>query len=245
MNIFRPVLGTLLWFRIKTKIPFGRMGLLLFAFQCTAVMVFAQGTNIRGQVLDENNAPISGVTGQLKASAVAATTNESGNFSITVPGGKGVLVFSYVGYTSKEVSIAGENMVVTLQPLNNSLSEVVVVGYGTQRKVSVTGSVDKVTTEAIEGKPVANLSQALQGVSPNLIIQQTNFEPGQGLNINIRGIGTLGNNDPLVVIDGIVGGDINLLNPSDVESISILKDAGTAAIYGSRAANGVILITTK
>jgi TonB-dependent starch-binding outer membrane protein SusC len=245
MNIFRPVFGTLLWLCLKSKIPFGRMGILVFAFHCTSLLVFAQSTSIRGQVLDDNNAPIVGATVQLKNTSTATTTNQSGNFSINAPGRRGVLVFSYVGYESKEVSISGENMVVTLKPANNSLGEVVVIGYGTQRKISVTGAVDKVNAEAIEGKPVVNLSQALQGVSPNLIVQQRSFEPGQGLNINIRGLGTLGNNDPLVVIDGIVGGDINLLNPNDVENISVLKDAGTAAIYGSRAANGVILITTK
>ena len=132
-----------------------------------------------------------------------------------------------------------------LQRSEKILEDVVVVGYGTQRRNSVTGSVDAIGKKAIEGRPVANVSQALQGVSPNLIIQQRNFEPGQGVNINIRGLGTLGDNTPLVVIDGIPGGDINLINPNDIENISILKDAGSAAIYGSRSANGVILITTK
>ncbi|WP_431217476.1 TonB-dependent receptor plug domain-containing protein [Puia sp. P3] len=97
----------------------------------------------------------------------------------------------------------------------------------------------------MEDRPVTNVLLALQGTSPNLIIQQTNFEPGQGVNLNIRGLGTTGDNTPLIVIDGIPGGDINLLNPNDIESVSILKDAGSAAIYGSRSANGVILVTTK
>jgi len=202
-------------------------------------------TTVRGKVVNENNNPIAGVTVVLKNSSLTTTTDTSGDYSLSLPSRNGVLVFSYVGYTAKEAGVTGNNVSVQLLPVDNSLGEVVVVGYGTQRKISVSGAVDKITAEAIEGKPAANLSQALQGVSPNLIIQQPNFEPGQGLSINIRGIGTLGNNDPLVVVDGIVGGDLNLINPNDIESISVLKDAGTASIYGSRAANGVLLITTR
>jgi TonB-dependent starch-binding outer membrane protein SusC len=220
-----------------------RIVLFMAWLQCLSLLAYSQ-TTARGKVVNENNSPIAGVTVQLKNSTTITTTDTDGNFVLTLPSGGGVLVFSYVGYTSRELP-ASSNMSVQLQPMNNTLGEVVVVGYGTQRRVSVTGAVDKITAEAIEGRPVANVSQALQGTSPNLIIQQRNFEPGQGLNINIRGLGTLGNNDPLVVIDGIVGGDINLLNPNDIESVSVLKDAGTASIYGSRAANGVLLITTK
>lgn len=129
--------------------------------------------------------------------------------------------------------------------LGRTLNDIVVVGYGTQKKVSLTGAVNQVNAKDIEDKPVTNVLQALQGASPNLIIQQTNFEPGSGVNLNIRGVSTLGDNTPLVVIDGIIGGDINLLNPNDIASVSILKDAGSAAIYGSRSANGVLLVTTK
>lgn len=221
-----------------------RLLLLLLLLQVLSVWVNAQSTVVRGKVVNEANQPISGASVQVKNSTVGTSTDESGDFVLTLPSANAVIVFSTVGYTQRELP-ASSNMNVQLQPLNNSLGEVVVVGYGTQRRVSVTGAVDKINAQAIEGKPVANLSQALQGIAPNLIIQQRSFEPGQGLNINIRGLGTLGNNDPLVVIDGIVGGDINLLNPNDVESISVLKDAGTASIYGSRAANGVLLITTK
>ena len=245
MNILWPHGGEIPRLKQSLVLPLRRMGLLVVFLLCTAAMLFAQTTTVKGRVLDENRNPVSGVTIQLKNSQSGTATDEAGNFSLNVPGAKGVLVFSFVGYTSREVPVSGEFMTVQLQPLNQSLGEVVVVGYSTQRKVSVTGAVDKITSASISGKPAANLSQALQGVSPNLIIQQRNFEPGQGLNINIRGLGTTGNNDPLVVIDGIIGGDINLINPNDIDNISILKDAGTAAIYGSRSANGVILITTK
>ncbi|MBB1286006.1 TonB-dependent receptor [Flavisolibacter sp. BT320] len=220
-----------------------RIVLLVVLLQCLTLLAYSQ-TTARGKVVNDSNSPLPGVTVQLKNTTTVTTTDVDGNFSLTLPSAGGVLVFSSVGYTSRELP-ASTNMTVQLQTASNTLADVVVVGYGTQRRVSVAGAVDQIRSEAIEGKPVANVSQALQGVSPNLIIQQQNFEPGQGLNINIRGLGTLGNNDPLVVIDGIVGGDLNLLNPNDIETISVLKDAGTASIYGSRAANGVLLITTK
>jgi TonB-linked SusC/RagA family outer membrane protein len=245
MYIFQLITGLRPLLRANLAAKFKHIIVLAILIQCALVQVYGQSIVVRGKVVNESNAPIPGVTVSLKGSTVGTSTDGEGNFTLNIPSNRGVLVFSYVGYTARELPVIGTTMNVQLQPVNNSLGEVVVIGYGTQRRVSVAGSVDKINAEAIEGKPVANLSQALQGVSPNLIIQQRSFEPGQGLNINIRGLGTLGNNDPLVVIDGIVGGDINLLNPNDVENISVLKDAGSAAIYGSRAANGVLLITTK
>ncbi len=203
---------------------------------------------VTGKVTNENGNPIGYVNVLLKGTGLGTTTDANGNFTLNIPDDQanGTLVFSYVGFVSQEVSLAGQSTVnVTLVQQSTELTDVVVVGYGTQKKTSVTGAVDAIGKKAIEGRPVTNLSTALQGTSPNLIIQQRNFEPGQGVNINIRGLGTLGDNTPLVVIDGIIGGDINLLNPNDIESVSILKDAGSAAIYGSRSANGVILITTK
>ncbi|MCG2613420.1 TonB-dependent receptor [Terrimonas sp. NA20] len=204
--------------------------------------------SITGKVTDETGEGISNVSLTVKGTTIGTATNANGNYSISIPDNLSnpVLVFSIIGYETQESPVSGRQSVnIVLRKTEKLLEDVVVVGYGTQRRSSVTGSVDAISKKAIEGKPVANLSQALQGTSPNLIIQQRNFEPGQGVNINIRGLGTLGDNTPLVVIDGIPGGDINLLNPNDIESVSILKDAGSAAIYGSRSANGVLLITTK
>jgi TonB-linked SusC/RagA family outer membrane protein len=203
---------------------------------------------ITGKITDENGEGIPSVSVTVKGTSIGSATNANGNYSIVLPDNLAspVLIFSIVGYENQEISVSGRQTInATLRKTEKILEDVVVVGYGTQKRSSVTGSVDAISKKAIEGKPVANLSQALQGVSPNLIIQQRNFEPGQGVNINIRGLGTLGDNTPLVVIDGIPGGDINLLNPNDIENVSILKDAGSAAIYGSRSANGVVLITTK
>ena len=204
--------------------------------------------SLSGRVTDENGQPLDLVNVLLKGSGAGTSTNAQGDFTLNIPDDKtrGILVFSLVGFVAQEVSIEGKtNFSVILISDTRQLEDVVVIGYGTQKKVSVTGAVDGISKKAIDGRPVTNLSTALQGISPNLIIQQRNFEPGQGVNINIRGLGTLGDNTPLVVIDGIVGGDINLINPSDIETVSILKDAGSAAIYGSRSANGVVLITTK
>ncbi len=127
----------------------------------------------------------------------------------------------------------------------SDIEEVVIVAYGTQKRTKVVGAIDQVNSKAFEGRSSVNTTQALQGKAPNLTIQQSNNEPGAGLNINIRGVSTLGSNTPLIVIDGIVGGDINALNPADIDNVSVLKDAGSAAIYGSRSSNGVLLITTK
>jgi TonB-linked SusC/RagA family outer membrane protein len=203
---------------------------------------------ITGRVLDEQKQPLPGVNISIAGTTVGTVTDVNGNYKLTVPdayAGRN-LTFSFVGYTSQEVAIAGKTQInVGMLPANKSLTEVVVVGYGTQSKVSLTGAVNQVSAKSIENKPVLNTLQALQGEAPNLIIQQSSLNPGSNVTINIRGVGTLGNNDPLVVIDGIIGGNINTLNPNDIASVSVLKDAGSAAIYGSRAANGVLLVTTK
>jgi TonB-dependent starch-binding outer membrane protein SusC len=203
---------------------------------------------IEGRVVDENGKGLSNINVILKGTVTGTNTNAEGNFSLRIPDDKqnGTLVFSSIGFVQQEIALDGrKQLTVKMIAENKELTEVVVVGYGTQKRISLTGAVDAIGKKAIEGRPVTNVSLALQGVSPNLIIQQRNFEPGQPVNLNIRGLGTLGDNTPLVVIDGILGGDLNLINPNDIESVSILKDAGTAAIYGSRSANGVILITTK
>ncbi|MCK7556805.1 SusC/RagA family TonB-linked outer membrane protein [Chitinophaga sedimenti] len=173
-----------------------------------------------------------------------ATTAE-GTFSLNVPAGTNQFpVFSSLGYTGREVAVGTGAMTITLKVAANNLTDVVVVGYGTQKRTSLTGAVSVVTSKDLEGKPVANAMQALQGAAPNLIIQQNATEPGAAMNINVRGVSTVNNSSPLVLIDGVPG-SLELINPNDIESVSVLKDAASSAIYGSRAANGVILVTTK
>ncbi|WP_424492420.1 SusC/RagA family TonB-linked outer membrane protein [Salinimicrobium sp. GXAS 041] len=210
-----------------------------FAYQQDPVLIEGNVTNTAG-------IPLPGVNILEKGTTNGVMTDFDGEYSIEVSSGNAVLVFSYLGMNTIEREVDGETVInVELAEDQQALDEVVVVGYGTQRRSRVVSAVDQVSSEALEGRPVSNVTQALQGTSPSLTIQQTNSEPGAGINMNIRGISTLGNNSPLVVIDGIVGGDINRLNPADIESVSVLKDAGSAAIYGSRANNGVVLITTK
>ncbi|MBN9384211.1 MAG: TonB-dependent receptor [Chitinophagaceae bacterium] len=204
---------------------------------------------IEGRVVDAAGKGLEGISVQLAGTNTGTTTDREGHFILRIPedrANSGTLSFSSVGYLRQDASLAGKrSFLIRLESENKEMNEVVVVGYATQRKISMTGAVDAISKKAIEDRPVTNVLLALQGTSPNLIVQQTNFEPGQPVNLNIRGLGTTGDNTPLIVIDGIPGGDIQVLNPNDIESVSILKDAGSAAIYGSRSANGVILVTTK
>jgi TonB-linked SusC/RagA family outer membrane protein len=203
---------------------------------------------IRGVVTDEKGDPMPGVSVSLTGTQIGAVTDIKGSYTLNIPDNTAAttLTFSFLGYAKQVVAIGGKtNISVSMKPDSSQLNEVVVVGYGTQKKVSVTGAVGVIGSKDIENKHVLNAYQALQGESPNLIIQQSQLDPGSGVTVNIRGVGTLGDNTPLVVIDGIIGGDLNTLNPNDIASVSVLKDAGSAAIYGSRSANGVILVTTK
>lgn len=223
----------------------------LIAVMLTAVLVSHAQVNqtVTGNITDSSGSPLQGASVIVENSKVGTTTDASGNYSINIPGDAASkkLVFSFTGFITQEVMV-GTNRTINISlknDNNNSLQDVVVVGYGTQKKVSLTGAVNQIESKDIENKPVTNVLQALQGESPNLIIQQPSLDPGSGVNLNIRGIGTTGDNTPLIVVDGIIGGNINTINPNDIASVSVLKDAGSAAIYGSRAANGVILVTTK
>ncbi|MCG2461679.1 TonB-dependent receptor [Flavobacteriaceae bacterium F89] len=201
---------------------------------------------VSGIVTDKNDQPLPGASIVEKGTNNGVTTDFDGNFALTVTDANATLEVSYIGFATKEVSVDGQTTLnIVLEESASNLDEVVVVGYGTQKRSQVVSAVDQVGEDAFEGRASANTTQALQGKSPSLTIQQRNSEPGAPLNINIRGVSTLGNNSPLIVIDGIVGGDLNSLNPNDIESVSVLKDAGSAAIYGSRASNGVVLVTTK
>lgn len=218
---------------------------ILFQLFVTQETVAQNSSRITGQVTDNNTAPLSTVNVLVKGSTTGTVTDNSGNFSINAPA-NATLVFSYIGYAIKEVPVNGRSsLAVVLEGDDKTLSDVVVVGYGTQKKVNVIGSVVTVNSKDITASPVSNISNALAGRLPGAVISQSNGEPGKdAATIVIRGLATLGNNEPLVVVDGIIGRDMNSINPNDVESISILKDA-SAGIYGARAANGVILITTK
>lgn len=201
---------------------------------------------VKGRVTNAQGEPLAGVSVTIKGTQTGTLTDENGNYSLDVPP-TGTLVFSFVGFTAQEVSVNGRsNIDITLVGSVSELEQVVVVGYGTQKKVNLTGSVSNVRMDAeMDNRPITNSSQALSGKAPGVWVSQNSGKPGaDGAQIRIRGWGTMNNSDPLVVIDGVEG-RFDQVNPVDIESISVLKDAASAAIYGSKAANGVILITTK
>jgi len=223
----------------------GLIALMLMLF--TASSVFAQIT-VTGTVTDAKNETLIGVNVLVKGTATGGVTDVNGKFTVRVPNAQSVLVFSYVGYLPQEITVGNQQTInVVMREDTQGLEEVVVVGYGVQRKVTVTGAVASMRGEELKASPTTNLSNGIVGRMAGVIGFQRSDEPGGGgSTIRIRGTGTQGFKDPLYVIDGIPDrmGGFNRINPGDIESVTVLKDA-SAAIYGSRAANGVILITTK
>lgn len=213
---------------------------------CTTV-VFAQQKSIKGTVVDATGEPLIGVNVSVKGTTIGIITDIDGNYSLEVPT-NATLVFSYIGYRTQELSVGNQTTInITMQEDTQNIDEVVVVGYGVQKKETVTGSVSTLKGDDLIKSPVANLSNAIAGKMSGVVTYQRSGEPGyDGATIRIRGSNTLGNNDPLIVIDGVAAraGGLERLDPNEIETMSVLKDA-SAAIYGARAANGVILITTK
>ncbi|GAA4441417.1 TonB-dependent receptor [Pontibacter saemangeumensis] len=210
--------------------------------------VLGQGTAVTGKVTDESGNALPGVTVVLKGTSTAAPTSADGTYSINVPNGNGTLVFSYIGFENKEVAINNRSTVnVQLGDDTEALQEVVVVGYGSQLKEEVTGSVQTISTKEIKDIPVSQVTQKLQGKLAGVQINQATGKPGQGMSVRIRGqLSVTGGSDPLYVVDGFpITGGIGAINPNEIQDITILKDAASTSLYGSRAANGVVLITTK
>ncbi len=231
------------------RYPFRLLPALLFIFTAffLSSTLYSQNRTITGTVTSDVNTPLPGVTVQVKGTGTGTQTDESGRFSIEAPP-NATLVFSYVGSTTRELALGSQTTVNYQYELTNEdMQQVIVVGYATQKKVTVTGSVATVKGTELAKSPSVNLSNSLGGRLPGVTTIQSSGEPGyDGSAIRIRGTNTLGNSSALIVIDGIPerAGGLDRLNPADIESISVLKDA-SAAIYGARAANGVILITTK
>ncbi len=217
--------------------------LLLFLWLCSTA-VLAQ--NISGKVTDESGQVLPGVNVALKGTQKGTSTDANGNYKIDATA-NGVLVFSYIGYASQTITVGSQTKIdVSLKPDNTTLNEVVVVGYGTQKKKDLTGSIASADLVAFKESPNVSILQSLKGSLPGLTIGQTN-KAGDEASINIRGTSTLnGNTSPLIIVDGIIfNGRLSDINPSDVASVDILKDPSSKAVYGSQATNGVVLITTK
>ncbi|MBM1106185.1 TonB-dependent receptor [Aurantibacter crassamenti] len=207
-----------------------------------------QDLTITGTILDQDGVPLPGASVVEKGTTNGTQTDFDGNFSLLVGDDNAILLISYIGYSSQEVSVNGQtNINVNLEQSASNLDEVVVVGYGTQIKRQVTGSVQTIEAADLADLPVSQVTQKLQGKLAGVQINQTTGKPGQGMSVRIRGqLSVSGGSDPLYVIDGFpISGGINSLNPDEIEDITILKDAASTSLYGSRAANGVVLITTK
>lgn len=220
--------------------------LLVYLIFFTITGSFAQSLTIQGKITETTGEVIPGVTLLLKGTPVRTATNNDGTYSLKTPTGSGILVISYIGYQTLEVPINNRSLInITLQTDSKALNEVVVVGYGTQRRQNVTGAISSIKADDIVTEGANTVGKSLQGRVSGVQIESAGGNPGSGVRILIRGTGSLGDNNPLYIVDGVQVDNINNLSPTDIASMDILKDASAAAIYGSRAANGVVLITTK
>ncbi len=205
-----------------------------------------QDKNVSGVVTDQNGDPIIGANVMVKGTTNGTITDVDGNFTINNVSQSAILVVSYIGYVTKEIPVGRQQPLrIVLQEDQQTLDEVIVVGYGTMKKSDITGAIASVDKDKIARQPVANVSSALQGLATGVSVTSNSGSPGSASTIRIRGVGTVNDAEPLFVVDGMPVTDINYLSASDIQSMEILKDASASAIYGSRGANGVILITTK
>jgi len=222
---------------------------LSLSFLLMSVAGYAQNRPVTGKVTDDLGLPLPGVTIKIKGTDAGGVSDVNGAFRISVPNDNTVLVFSFIGFAQQEVTVGSNTTLsIKMSANSNSLAEVAVVsvGYGTARRKDVTGAVSSVSSEQIAKVPVTALDQALQGRASGVQVTNNDGAPGGSVSVLIRGVGSLGNNDPLYVVDGYpITGGLNNINPNDIASMDILKDASATAIYGVRAANGVVIITTK
>src|SRR5690606_1570856 len=202
---------------------------------------------VTGTVTDSNGQPIPGVTISVSGTTIGTATDLDGIYVITVPEGS-TLTFSFIGYVSQNIPIGAQSVIdVALQEDISSLDEIVVVGYGEQKKVNLSGAVDNITSKDLAALQVNTIGEALQGQLPGVYVAVADGKPGRSAGFNIRGNTSINGGSPLIVIDGVPqsSSDLNNISPHDIEEISILKDAASTAIYGARASFGVILVTTK
>ena len=207
--------------------------------------LLAQNIQVQGVVKDQTGEPVIGATVMQQGTTNGTITDFDGNFSLSVPS-NATLTISYIGFATQDIAVGGKtDFSIVLKDDSQTLSEVVVVGYGTMRKADLTGAVGSLAAKDMENAPVANIGQAIQGKIAGLQVVDAG-KPGDNVSIKIRGLGSINNCDPLVVIDGVPTDlGLNNLNMADVDRLDVLKDASATAIYGSRGANGVVMFTTK
>ncbi len=230
---------------MKCKKRFTRWQFLLLLM---AVFNFAYGqVTVSGTVTDkEDNAPLIGVTVSILGTSSGTITDIDGAYSLTVPGPEATLAYSYTGYGSQEIKVGQQTQINVGMVAGADLDEIVVIGYGTVKKSDVTGAVSSVSAKDYEDQPLTRLEDALQGRAAGVSVAKSNGQPGANFKVRIRGVNSItGNNSPLIVVDGIQGVDLSTLNPNDIQTIDVLKDASATAIYGVRGSNGVIIVTTK
>src|SRR5205085_4760851 len=224
------------------------MGLFIFLMSLSFFSFSQNNFKVSGKVTDENGKPVPGATVQVKGTTTATATLPDGSYSLMAPSGTSTLMITSVGYTELEVAVNNKSQLnISIVSTASALQDVVVIGYATVKKKDVTGAVAGINQKDIRSRPVTNALQAMQGKVAGVDIT-SNERPGQVGSINIRGVRSLtASNTPLFVVDGIPlsTGGIDYLNPNDIESIDVLKDASASAIYGSRGANGVVIVTTK
>jgi TonB-linked SusC/RagA family outer membrane protein len=218
--------------------------LILFTVILISAITNAQNVKYSGKVVDSQNEPVIGASVVQKGTSQGSVTDLDGNFIVSVAPGS-TLVISYIGYVSQELK-ATDNMVVVLKEENKTLNEVVVIGYGVQKKSVVTAAIAKVSSEDLAGTAPVRMDNALKGLAAGVTVTSSSGQPGAAARVRVRGVGTINNSEPLYIVDGMpIEGGLDYLNPNDIASIEVLKDAASGAVYGARAANGVILVTTK
>lgn len=221
--------------------------LLVFLFVLLSLAGYSQGSLVTGKVTDENGEAMPGVSVQLKGTNTGAITDSEGNYSLQNVTNNAVIVVSFIGYATQEITIGSQTTInVRLAPDLKALEEVVVIGYGTQKKSVVTAAISSVSAQDLANVAPIRIDNALKGLTSGVTVTSSSGQPGAAPQVRIRGIGTINNSEPLYIVDGMpIDGGIEYLNPTDIASIEVLKDAASGAVYGARAANGVILVTTK
>lgn len=219
----------------------------ILLFWMTAVFAYGQVKNVKGQVFDTKGESVIGASVLVKGTTNGTITDMDGNFILSNVSDDAILQVSFVGYVTQDVPVAGKSEIkVTLSEDTETLDEVVVIGYGSVKKSTLTGAVSKMNSNSIKDRPMARAESALQGQLAGVTVRTTTGEPGADLQIRVRGAASVNaNSDPLYVVDGVPMTTLSGLNPSDIASIEVLKDAASSAIYGSRGSNGVVIVSTK
>jgi len=232
--------------RLKYRNPFRKGTILMLLLLLFSGIIYSQEKTITGTIVDKDGSPLLGVSVAIKGTTTGTITDIDGSFTLVVPGDDATIVTTYVGYADQQVVVGNRSeLKIVMEEIITELDQVVVIGYGTQKKSDLTGSVASVSSEDLVAIPVARIDEALVGRAAGVNVVATSGMPGASRTIQIRGVSSINGFNPLVVIDGIPGRDMNKINPNDIESIEVLKDAASAAIYGASGGNGVILITTK